>query len=370
MTARASALLLGPRLDSPLLAEACAAVHGRPPAELFAHRPARLEVILDGVPAAVANALRRALDSEMPWKRLSFAETDFECSDPYMSAGLVLEQVRRLPLLAGVRPGGRHAYRLEVVNRSSELRRVTAADLVPLEGGGPPPCSPGYELARLMPGQRLAIARLEVETGSGREHCTFCATAQAGMRPLDLPQHPRALTHGAPPQPRAGDAASLAAYQAAVTLAGGSGYAVSMLTAEPRRFLVHALVKAVQSPREALLVGADACRHLSGRLMAVAANLHGPAEGCRYEPTEDGGVLRLLIPGETPTVGGLLVEGLRQRAGAQLQYAGAEPLYHKKALAFTLRLTGGDQAAARGMVETVAAEQAALFARWADEAFL
>jgi hypothetical protein len=256
------------------LAEAYARLTGdraRPPRLPFA--PERVAVVVDGVPSAVANALRRALLGEMRGFCLDCDEADVvhaETDDPFMSDfGFLRTRLRMLPLNPDLAPEALRALRLELAatNPGPTPRVVFSGDLV-VRGappGGPPLFNPIFQLAFLQPGMSLRVQNIRVAEGRGVDDDAFCPASRAVSRPLDLEEHPREATHSA-------DGA----------FAHQSGFVLSSSVADPRRHEVSVWLRAVPARSSAAVAYfARACEFLARRYRELQAFL----EAARGRPT-------------------------------------------------------------------------------------
>jgi DNA-directed RNA polymerase subunit L len=220
-------------------------------------------VELGGVPTAVVNALRRTLVDEMPGYALAAgdaAETRAayaETTDVYMLPEFCEGRINSIPLVQQLAPELVRDLRfdIDVENQTQAPIVVRSGDMRAVAGRlGRPIFNPTFVIAEVQPGKRFAVRGIRVVRGLGRENAMFNVARRAAYAHLDLPEHPRAETHGP-----------------AAARADESGYAVSCLVADPRRHrLRFTLAATSESPDEPVVTVTDACDVLIQRLRRAA----------------------------------------------------------------------------------------------------
>jgi DNA-directed RNA polymerase subunit L len=236
----------------------------------------KLTVELHGVPAAVANALRRTLKDELRGRCLTFdgGDLDREAStDPFMAdddfVRTRVRMIRLRPQISEVVVKGLR-FALDAENKTATVMSVYSGDLVIVEGSLTEPLfNPTYEIASLQPGKTLRINNIRIAEGFGNQDAAFMVAVRGVSRPLDIAKLSHAETHvpggGATQQ---------------------SGYAVSSLVANARKHLVTAILPAVPAGRGATaMVILDAC----GLIMKRLRYIQGVLEGARIRAAQRAG---------------------------------------------------------------------------------
>jgi hypothetical protein len=239
---------------------------GARPAQALPLAKERLLVEIDGVPTAVANALRRTLKDELRGRCLTFDGGDLDreaTTDPFMAdEDFVRTRVRMIPLRPQVSEALVKTLRfaLDAENHTDTVMAVYSGDLVVVEGAlGEPLFNPTHVIASLQPGRTLRIRNIRIAEGFGYQDAAFTVAVRAVSRPLDLEELPREATHGA---------SGVATLQ--------SGYVESSLVANPRRHEVKAYLPAVPAGGGATAtVLIDACGAIMKRLRYIQGVLEG-----------------------------------------------------------------------------------------------
>lgn len=317
-------------------------------AEAFPLAKERLVVELDGVPSAVANALRRTLKDELRGRSITFdgGDLDREAStDPFMSdEDFVRTRIRMIPL----RPLVSEAlvknlrFALDAENHSDNVMVVYSGDLDVVSDGAAlsePLFNPTHEIASLQPGRTLRIQNIRLVEGFGYQDAAFTVAVRAVARPLDLEELPREDTHSA---------TGAAAQQ--------SGYAESSLIANPRRHEISAILPAVPAGGDATAtVLIDACGSIMKRLRYIQGVLEGArtraaalsgqggvgsthrAANAYFLVTPDGprtkGVLG--VRNETDTIGNLIARSVYELM-PDIGYVGYTCVPHEKMMKLTV----------------------------------
>jgi hypothetical protein len=219
-----------------------------------------VNVELQGVPTAFANAFRRVLKDELKGRCLSFEIEDFDhelTTDPFMyDADYVRTRVRMIPLRPQISKSIVETLRfsLDVANDSDTVLTVFAGDLAVTAGVlSAPLFNPTHELAFLQPGRELRIENIRIVEGYGNRDAAFIVAVRAAAVPLDLPECDPKETH-------AKDAPT----------AQQSGFKVSSLVANPRRHRITASLPAVPAGGDAsATVLLDVCANIIQRLRYI-----------------------------------------------------------------------------------------------------
>lgn len=335
-----------PTAGAELAAALAALAPGAGPAAALPLARERVLVELDGVPTAVANALRRTLKDELRGRCLTFDGPDLDregTTDPFMAdEDFVRTRVRMIPLRPQVAEAVVAGLRLalDVENPSETVMAVYSGDLVVTQGElAEPLFNPTHELAFLQPGRSLRIRNIRLAEGYGLQDAAFMVAARAAARPLDLAEAPRADTHG-PGGPAAEQ----------------SGYAASAFVADPRRHEVTAVLPAVPDDGGAstATVLIDACgsvmqrlRFLQGVLEGAAARRAAPGAAAYFLVTPDGprtkGVLGVRndpdagygLAAQTDTIGNLVARAVHELV-PDVSFVGYTCVPHENALKITV----------------------------------
>lgn len=303
-------------------------------------RPTKIELELQGVPTAVANALRRAVLDEMEGRALQVPEGGFnvaETTERFMLPQFVNKRISLLPLGLQISPEtvATLRLRLDSINETATLKTVYAGDLAVTAGHMPTPLfNPTFPLCTLEPGNRIVIDGIRITAGYGRASSIYNVACQGVSLPLDIGRLDRKETH-----------------EAGGSAVDESGFTVSCLVANPRHHLLRAVFPATSAnyASEVRATLADACSAVLGRLrlVAAAASRSGAEDGelgrgimytvVRLEDGLTEG--QLLLPGETDTIGGLLKRAVFDGTPgiSFVEYAVAS---HENVLKLTIRHTG------------------------------
>ena len=300
---------LGPDYSHEGVARAFAAlIPGAPPGYRLPMAPARVTVTMDNVSTPVANAVRRALASEMLGQYLDLGPdgVDPRSTDQFMTVNIVIGYIRGIRLCPQIPAATVQSLRfgLTAVNTTDAVVTLFAGDLVVTAGSlGGPIFNPTFRIGFLQPGKTLVLRDIRITEGYGHVDALYNVAARAALAPLDLATLPREATHS---------------YQGIA--AEQSGFVLSSMVAAPRRFAVAATIPAVPTgyPEVAVSVFADACSVVLARLkyaqqvLDAALGQPGPAYQCSaasyiVAPGDDGRtVATLTINKETDTLGALI----------------------------------------------------------------
>ena len=318
---------------TPITAEAAPLLRELYGIEQLPLAPADITATITGSTALV-NALRRTVTDEMPGHRLTVVQNGLDTvntTEPFMVPFFVHERIMQIPLWFGATEGDQR-FRIDVRNTGTSNLAVYSSDMKPLGGEDHAMFNPTFEVGFLRPGNRLYIHEVLVTRGLGRDHASYNVMCCARFRHLDIAEHPRSATHAA-------DGAHV----------NDSGYATSVLVADPRRHEFSAMLPATQHESDAVNAMVDACDHLAGRLRRAQAAVGGAQYAAiQLENGLTEGILQL--PGETHTVGELLRRKVCDLY-PDVSYVSQQEIAHEGVMRFVLRL--GDATAA--LVEAIRA---------------
>ncbi|GFR90049.1 BA71V-H359L (J1L) [Elysia marginata] len=232
----------------------------------------RIAIELEGVPTAVANALRRVFAGELRGHCLTFDGGDLDreaTTDPFMAdEDFIRTRLRMIPLRPQISETLVRDLRftLDAKNHTDGVMAVYSGDLIIDKGSlSAPLFNPTHEIASLQPGRTLRIRNIRLTEGFGNQDAAFAVGARTSIRPLDLEEVPRKATHAE---------GGLYAKQ--------SGFVQSSLVANPRRHLVTAYIPAVPAGGSfAATVVVDAC----GEIMKRLRYIQGVLESARARVT-------------------------------------------------------------------------------------
>lgn len=251
--------------------------------------PERFELVIDGVPTAVANALRRTLIDEMPGHRLTVPREGYICDDEYMIYQYVVTyRMMLIPLRPNISPEAIETLRfsLHVTNTGASNRDIFSGDLCVSSGEmGVPVFNPTIVIATLRPGKRLDIEGVRIIEGLGRLHESFQVATRVAAVPLDAPEFTAAevaLADAAFDRTDGGVVPATRAPSADELLADSdwSGYRTPSMLADPRRHRITGTLPAAPPPgRGAPPMTASrsvitrACATIADRLRLILTNL-------------------------------------------------------------------------------------------------
>lgn len=330
----------------------------------------RVTVEVKGVPAAAANALRRALAGEHRGRCLTFDRNGFrreETTDPFMADDdFVRTRFRMIPLRPQIPAETVRDLRLALhaANTTDEVLTLYSGDLEVAAGSLPGAIfNPTHELAFLQPGRTLHIENIRIAEGFAHQDAAFASATRAGLKPLDIGEHPREATHS-----RGGSAAEQ------------SGFVQSSLVANPRHHRVTCYIPAApENPAAALSVVVDACAGVMERLRYIqgvldAALARSAAAQSRVGLTHRGSNAYFLVtPGpdrtkgvlvvknETATVGNLLARSVYELM-PDVAFAAYTCAPHEKTMRLTVEHTVPDPADVGGIVLRAVKHAYAIFA--------
>jgi DNA-directed RNA polymerase subunit L len=329
-------------------------------AERLEFAAVRARVELGGVPAGVANALRRSFADEAPGYALRYggASRVAGTTDPHVSdlqlrlqiEGIALEPHRAARALAA---GAR--FELRADNPTEPYLAVYSRDLVPTPALPAPLFAPTYPLVHLSRGHALRVDTVDIVRERARRVSACHVAVQVAGVPLDVPRAPPAETHpvGAPG-------------------ADVSGYAVSSLVARPRRHAVTAtfpcVVDAPSGLEDVRRTIAGVLRDLAGRAAALRSAFQKtpalPADPLTLLSAPPSlavadGEATLVAPGETVTLG-LVLQQLVYDEMPAIEYCAPHVLTHREELVVTIRC-----AEPRAALQRAVEAAAALFERLA-----
>ena len=268
-----------------------------------------VEMILNDVDISVANALRRTLIDEMNGYCLSFDIGDFKndiYTDLFMDPEFIRLRVRGMKTM-------RHMskellknlkFAINVHNKTDDVMIIYAKDLL-LTGGKLDSAifNPTYELAFVQPGRSLNIQNIRFDFGKGIYHATFNNACRAVSMPLDIEEYPREEIYSAEGSQRV-----------------LSGFKISTLVANPRKFLIKFDMPAVldNGGKTTYLTIMDACMNIMSRLQYIQRSIEESQNSqqtvdtitfIRTDVIVDGVTMKKFvvnIKNETDTIGGLL----------------------------------------------------------------
>lgn len=294
--------------------EALAAISGCPDFRLPLAKE-RVAIELNGVPTAVANALRRVVTDEMRGQCLDFSHESFDyaaTTDPHMDEHFVRLRIKTIPLRPQIPEDivKQCKYTLYAENTTDVVMTVYSGDLrMDSSLVCPDPLfNPTHELFVLQPGRTISVNDIRIFEGIGRQDSAFEVGVRAVARPLDLKEHPREATHS-----EGGIAAN------------DSGFIEKSFVANPRRHEVSVYFRAVPAGgRVSRAIFDDVCGVIIERLNYVrmiteeataAAKNNKSSKSVTYQTTNatflitpDGNRIKgvLAIRAETDTIGQLL----------------------------------------------------------------
>lgn len=338
--------------------------------------PEHVSVEIEGVPAAVPNALRRVLKDEALGSCLTFDVDSFgreETTDPFMAdEDFVLTRIRMIPLSPQVSHSTMKALRfgLYAVNDTKETMLVYSGDLEITQGKlSEPLFNPTHEIAFLQPGCSLRIDDIYISEGYGRADAAYTVMCRAVSRPLDLEEHPptkyvpgtaiesldtlinksRKGEDVAQPPPEK------ISYPDSVDLC--SGFVESSFVANPRRHLVSAILPAAPAGgKSSAAILLRACGVILERLRYVQSVLDeargaalrqtGPATTHREAnayfytaPDASSGTPRIKgvlgVSNETDTIGNLLARAIYETK-PDIGYVGYTCIDHEREMVLTV----------------------------------
>ena len=265
-----------------------------------------VEITLNDVDVSVANALRRTLIDEMSGYCLSFDISDFKNdihTDLFMDPEFIrlrVRSMRHMPkeLLKNLK------FAINVHNKTDEVMIIYAKDLLLTNGKLESAIfNPTYELAFVQPGRSLNIQNIRFDFGKGVYNATFNNACRAACIPLDIEEYPRKDIYSAEGSQRV-----------------LSGFKISTLVANPRKFLIKFDMPAVldNGGKTTYLTIMDACMNIMSRLQYIqrsieeSQNSHQTVDTITFIRTDvvvDGVTMKKFvvnIKNETDTIGGLL----------------------------------------------------------------
>lgn len=315
---------------------------GVQPSQVFPLAKEHHLVELEGVPAVVANAIRRVLKDELRGHCLTFLGNDLTreaTTDPVMSdEDFILTRIRMIPLRPQIPEALVKTLRfdLDARNNTATVMAVYSGDLIVVGGALTEPLfNPTHEIASLQPGRTLLIKNIHIVEGFGSQDAAFIVAVRGVSRPLDLEEYPREATHGP---------VGVATVQ--------SGYLESSLVANPRRHEITGWLPAVPAGGgDSVAVLVDACGAIMTRLRYIQGVLEGAsttthrAANAYFLVTLDGprskGVLG--VRNETHTIGGLLSRSVYELM-PDIAYVGYTCVPHEKIMKFTVSHTVSEPA--------------------------
>jgi DNA-directed RNA polymerase subunit L len=268
-----------------------------------------VEITLNDVDVSVANAIRRTVIDEMSGYCLSYDISDFKndiYTDLFMDPEFIRLRVRGMKIM-------RHMpkellknlkFAINIHNKTDEVRIVYAKDLLLTNGKLESAIfNPTYELAFVQPGRTLNIQNIRFDFGKGIYNASFNNACRSVSMPLDIEEYPREEIYSAEGSQRV-----------------LSGFKISTLIANPRKFLIKFDMPAVldNGGKTTYLTIMDVCMDIMSRLQYIqrsieeSQNSHQTVDTItfiRADVVVDGVMMKKFvvnIKNETDTIGGLL----------------------------------------------------------------
>jgi hypothetical protein len=220
---------------------------------------------LEGVTAAVSNALQRTMTQEIRGLAFHVQEEDIGVGpsaeyDPFMSPEFLQERIQNFPIRFGVRFSDVKdlTLRIEIQNPTHAVKSVYLGDFKTYMKGVPvelplPLYNPTHKVADIQPGKCLKVHNVRVVESTGRIFTAASASVRGWQYPLDIPRRPKKETHFG----------SQGAAQS-------SGYMQSAFVATPRKFRVGStIVAALKGSQTGKALPGDACSNILKRLRVV-----------------------------------------------------------------------------------------------------
>lgn len=263
--------------------------------------PTSFSIEIKGVNTSVVNAIRRVLIDEIQWYALTVEDQVIEpSSDSFMIPEFVHRRIEMLRLRPGITSAMVKSLKfcLNVSNMSPEVKYVYAGDIqvvspVKLDG---PIFNPTTEIAFLQPGKSINIKNIYIQYGRGIiDGAKYNMGVQCAFKHLDLAEHSDF-------DMRHKDGSALHA----------SGYVEKCTVTKPMHHQLSGVIPATLPSTDIKKILSDVCDNIRDRLRNINSVLsEKQTSTITYSAVLIGDNLTksvLTIPGETPTIGMLLVQ--------------------------------------------------------------
>lgn len=237
-------------------------------------KPERCVFELHDVSTAVARAIARVLQSELPVRAWTFDDDDFETNDAFTLRDFVKNRVMCIPIKQGTPEGAE--YELDVINNTHTVMYVKTRQIKMVKGGkgsaakqpGDLPCDETVDIAFIEPNKYIRIKKLYVATGYGYNFAGFSVASGVANVPLDVDM---------------------------LNMFEKTG--VSSSVSDPRHHRVQFDTNGTINPKKAVVA---ACGEIVRRLENILEQL--------YTVRKSGDAHKLTIKGENSTTGNLIMK--------------------------------------------------------------